>query len=231
MIRRAGIIAAGHGERLSARTNAPKPLVPVAGRPLAYWTVASLREAGVESITMLLNSRGEPVRRFLEEAFPSMAWSFISQDTASSWESFRLVSRRMAADSDLFLISTVDALLAPEDPSRFSAAVPPGAEGAVALTEFVDDEKPLWASVGEDGWIRALGPDARGSGLVTAGLYALSAAAALTTEGLEFARLRDYWAYLARRGRLAGIRVGKAVDVDRPEDIEVAERFLLERRP
>jgi NDP-sugar pyrophosphorylase family protein len=49
--REAIILAGGKAERLGAATEGrPKPLVPVAGKPLAAYQVASLAEAGVERV-------------------------------------------------------------------------------------------------------------------------------------------------------------------------------------
>ena len=45
------LLAGGKGERLGdAARGRPKPLVPVAGRPLASYTLARLAEAGVETV-------------------------------------------------------------------------------------------------------------------------------------------------------------------------------------
>ena len=45
----------------------------------------------------------------LSAAFPGFAFDFVTADTASSYESFRLVSRLLAKTEEAFLISTVDA--------------------------------------------------------------------------------------------------------------------------
>ena len=222
----AGIIAAGEGSRLrSSFPNVLKPLVPVAGRPLIEWTVSSLVSAGADEILVLLNSKGRPVRDHLRTRFPSTRWIFLEADTRSSWESFRIVAGALAERAERFLISTVDALAMPEDVARFASE----ARGcALALTDFVDDEKPLWAELGADGHVRALGPDAKERRYVTCGLYALTRSEARTFEAAEaYASLRDYWVSLARSGvNIRGIPLSKTVDVDRPEDVASAEAFL-----
>ncbi|HVE14370.1 MAG TPA: NTP transferase domain-containing protein [Elusimicrobiota bacterium] len=231
-LRRAGIIAAGDGSRLrGAAPDLPKPLVRVAGKPLVHWVVESLRAAGADSITVLVNSRGTAVPASLREAFPKIAWTFLQQDTASSWESFRLVSRALAHSSERFLISTVDSLMRPEDCARFAreAFAPRGGaapDAALALTRFVDDEKPLWADLDEAGRVSALGEDARRRETVTAGLYALSAGvAADMPPAAAYGKLRDFWKGLLVSGRVvSGVVLREAIDVDRPEDVATAER-------
>ncbi|MBI4423323.1 MAG: NTP transferase domain-containing protein [Elusimicrobia bacterium] len=224
----AGIIAAGLGERLkTAAGGGPKPLVEVLGRPLIDWTVDGLRRAGVGRITILLNSRGAPVRRRLEERFPDLRWRFLEWDSPSSWESFRRVCGEVAAEADRFLVSTVDALIPPPDVRLFAArALSADADAALALTLFVDDEKPLWADLDEGGRVTGVGPDARERRWVTCGLYAVSRAAARAQAGLSYGRLRDYWTALAKDARVAGVPLGPTLDVDRPEDVATAEDFI-----
>jgi putative hydrolase of the HAD superfamily len=229
----AGIIAAGDGSRLSAsHPGLPKPLVPVRGKPLAHWVVQGLAAAGIRSITMILNTRGQAVRDSLAKAFPGMEWDFIVRDTGSSWESFRIVALSLAARSEEFLISTVDALVPPEDIARFSreAFLTIGKErpcAALGLTGFVDDEKPLWADMAPEGRITALGPAARRKEAVTSGLYALSRGTALSMPPVSaHPKLREYWAALIESGQpVRGVLLSKTFDVDRPEDVAVAEKL------
>ncbi len=226
----AGIIAAGEGSRLAAsHPGLVKPMVPVSGVPLCHWVARNLRGAGVREITILLNSRGREVRASLTGAFPDLRWDFLEADTASSWESFRLVSRALAGKAQAFLISTVDSLIPTSQTALFaSRARECRAEAALALTSFVDDEKPLWADAGEDGFISALGPNARRKDRVTSGLYYMTRGLAQRMpEAGAFDSLRGYWTGLVEGGaRVAGVSLSKTLDVDRPEDIREAEGFL-----
>ncbi len=165
----AGIIAAGDGSRLAqSHPGTVKPLVPVAGRPLAHWVVDGLKATGVVEITVLTNSRGTDVAPSLSASFPDMTFDFICADTASSFESFRLVALRLAKDNEAFLISTVDALIPPPDIERFLRECrATRADAGLALTRFVDDEKPLWVDVDEAGFATAVGADAKSRRAVT----------------------------------------------------------------
>jgi NDP-sugar pyrophosphorylase family protein len=226
----AGMIAAGEGSRLSlSHPDAVKPLVPVAGRPLSHWVVGTLRAAGARSVTVLTNSRGSAVPPSLSAAFPGFAFDFMTADTASSFESFRLVSRRLAEREDAFLISTVDALVPAGDIARFWAeCVAARADAGLALTSHVDDEKPLWADVDETGLVSAVGDDARTRRRVTCGLYFMTRGAAeRLPEASAHARLRDFWRTLVASGaRVSGPTLSKTLDVDRPEDVAAAEAYL-----
>lgn len=227
---RAGIIAAGEGLRLQGAFPAlPKPMIPVRGLPLAHWTLSALRSAGVESVTLLHNSKGGLLREYLQPLFPDLRWTFLQADTRSSWESFRLVASRCAEGKAPFLVSTVDALVPPAEVARFArTALEGGLDAALALTRFVEDEKPLWAELGSDGRVRALGEAAAKREFVTCGLYLLSPAlaAAFPAPG-EFSSLREFWGWAVESGRrVLGVPLAKTVDVDRPEDLPAAEALL-----
>jgi NDP-sugar pyrophosphorylase family protein len=231
----AGVIAAGEGSRLSrSHPSVIKPLVPVAGRPLSHWVVGTLRAAGARGLTVLTNSRGGALPPSLSAAFPGFAFDFTTADTASSYESFRLVSRRLAEREESFLISTVDALVPAGDVARFWAECRAArADAGLALTAHVDDEKPLWADVDEAGLVTAVGDDARTRRRVTCGLYFMTrAAAARLPEPAAHARLRDFWrTFVASGARVSGPTLSKTLDVDRPEDVAAAEAYLNEERP
>lgn len=63
---KAMILAAGRGERMRPTTDhAPKPLIPVAGRPLIEWHIAALKRAGVDEIVVNLGWLGERLRTHL----------------------------------------------------------------------------------------------------------------------------------------------------------------------
>lgn len=229
----AGVIAAGEGSRLAAsHPGVVKPLVPVAGRPLAHWTVGALAAAGADDVTVLTNSRGDAVPPSLSRAFPEVRFDFLRADTASSYESFRLVAGRLARRAEAFLVSTVDAIVPAGDAARFwTECRASRADAGLALTAHVDDEKPLWADLGAGGMVAAVGEDARERRLVTCGLYYLTRAAAeRLPEPSAAPRLRDFWRGLVCSGaRVAGPVLAKTLDVDRPEDVAAAESYLTQR--
>jgi N-acetyl-alpha-D-muramate 1-phosphate uridylyltransferase len=76
---RAMLLAAGRGERLRPLTDAiPKPLVPVAGRPLIAWHLAALARAGVREVVVNLSWLGVRLREALgdgREYGVTITWS------------------------------------------------------------------------------------------------------------------------------------------------------------
>jgi NDP-sugar pyrophosphorylase family protein len=60
------ILSAGYGRRLRPLTSyLPKPLVPVLNRPLLWYIIGSLRQAGIHQLAINLHYHGEQIRRWL----------------------------------------------------------------------------------------------------------------------------------------------------------------------
>ena len=226
---RGGIIAAGDGRRLrDAGVTIPKPLVPVGGVPLIESVLRNFIAADIRTIVVIVNEQEQDCVDWVRRRFPDLDCDFIVKSTRSSLESFREVTARLGAGPSL--VSTVDAWCRPEDFQRFvSAAVSrPAGVSVLAVTPFVDDEKPLWVRLDDDGRIREIG-GSHGDA-VTAGMYLLSDRARSLAVSADLPRLRDYLAWLLTQGEtLYGEIIETVVDVDRPADIAVAEGLVMAR--
>jgi NDP-sugar pyrophosphorylase family protein len=218
-----GIIAAGHGSRLRADGyRVSKPMVPVAGRPLIDLTLDRFRAVGIRQLTIIINDTSDDCRQWLRDHAGDFDLDLIVRTTPSSYASFQtVVSRLVGAPA---VITTIDAVMPVNDFYTFVKSATDFAKNAIALglTDHVDDENPLWATLDvADGRIRQLGG---GHGThVTAGLYWLPAQrpAAPTT---SFARLRDYLGWLvAEHQPVCGIVLPCVFDIDRARDIAAAE--------
>ena len=227
---KAAIIAAGLGERLrDAGFKQPKPLVPVAGRPLIDYVLTAIGDAGLTEVACIVNEQSHSIEGHCRRVWPGMRFEFVRRTTPSSMESLFTLSPALGAGR--FVLLTVDAVFAPTALREFlAAAARRAAHGVLAVNGFVDDEKPLWVALGSDGEISALGPHARASGLVTAGFYVFDALIFReipAARAHRFTALREFLGHLVASGyRLYGEPVPKTVDVDRPADIAVAEAFV-----
>jgi NDP-sugar pyrophosphorylase family protein len=222
---RGGIIAAGEGSRLRAGGYAmPKALVPVGGVPLIEAVIGNFRAAGIESLAIIVNDESRACEAFVRGRFPTLDVDVVVKTTRSSLESFLEVGARLGRGAAL--VSTVDAWCRPADFARFVEAgrrrLPEGS--VLGVTPLVADEKPLRATVDASGRITRLG---EGAGpMVTAGFYLLSAAARAEAPPLHLPRLRDYLAWLGERQPLYAEVIDTVVDVDRPEDVALAEKIM-----
>lgn len=224
-----GIIAAGEGSRLRrAGFAAPKPLVSVAGVPLIASVIGNFIAAGITSIRIIVNESERDCADFVRARFPAIDAEIIVKTTASSLESFCEVAGARAGDR--MLVSTVDAWCPERDFVRFvqAACRRPIEATVLAVTPLVADEKPLWVDLDDDGRITALGGSS--GTLVTAGMYLVSSRVRQTPPPAGLGRLRDYLGWLHRSGELLYAEVLETVvDVDRPEDVALAEALAMTR--
>jgi len=224
-----GIIAAGEGSRLrGAGFAAPKPLVSVAGVPLIASVIGNFVAAGITSLRIIVNEREQDCADFVRSRFPAIDAEIIVKTTASSLESFREVAGAEAGGR--MLVSTVDAWCREADFVRFvrSACRRPFEATVLAVTPLVADEKPLWVDVNDDGRVTALGGSS--GRLVTAGMYLVSSRVRRTPPPPGLGRLRDYLGWLHRSGEpIYAEVVDTVVDVDRAEDVALAEALAAER--
>lgn len=74
------IMAGGKGTRLRAITNdeIPKPMVPIAGKPILQWQIETLRRSGVTDILLITGYLGEKIEAFSGTASLSASTSAIT---------------------------------------------------------------------------------------------------------------------------------------------------------
>ena len=232
---KAGVLAAGRGERLRGEANHLKPLIRVGNETLIEHVLHAMADAGASEVVAIINEDSLAVR----DHVAARAWPFtlrwVVETTPTSMHSFLRLVETLAADGDEgpFLLSAVDTVASPQTYARFITAARQLEQAAVtlALTSRGDDETPLFVRMAPgDSRIVALGDKAAPSNYVTAGVYAVRASILRDAEAArhdEVDALRTFLGRLLDRGyHLAGIPIAEAIDVDRPADIETAEAFL-----
>jgi NDP-sugar pyrophosphorylase family protein len=197
-------------------------MVPVAGRPLIDLTLDRFRAVGIRQLTIIINDTSDDCRQWLRDHAGDFDLDLIVRATPSSYASFQtVVSRLVGAPA---VITTIDAVMPVNDFYIFVKSATDFAKNAIALglTDHVDDENPLWATLdAADGRIRQLG-GSQGTH-VTAGLYWLPAQRPPAPTS-SFARLRDYLGWLvAEHQPVCGIVLPCVFDIDRARDIAAAE--------
>ncbi len=266
---KAGIIAAGWGERLGQKV--PKALTPVGNKKLIDYALDGLEKAGATSVTCIVNESARAVPEYVAQSGRKLAMDWIIQTTPSSMHSFLIVLERLASPSAppvplprgeggrggdpgeaLFFITTVDSICPPGAYQNFAEACQlfPGSDVCLGLTNHIDDEKPLRVAMrGEAGTgimpariqdnpdafeIVAMTNKGFDSAHVTAGFYGVSPRILKEKEkalSSGFSALRQYLGYLLKYGyRFYGVPLPPVVDVDRPQDIQAAERIIQESK-
>jgi NDP-sugar pyrophosphorylase family protein len=219
-----GVIAAGEGSRLKALASA-KPLLRVAGTPLIERVLSNFEAAGIPSVAVIFNGDQQECAAFVRERFPNLVKAIVVRTTPHSFESFRTILG--CSPPGRLLVATVDTLCRTEDFLAFVRAAEraPSEETVLAVTPLVADEKPLWVKTDASGRVAAIG--GTGGDAVTAGFYVLSENARRRTPPAPLARLREYLAWLCAAGEpLRAVTIAQAVDVDRPEDVRLAESIF-----
>jgi NDP-sugar pyrophosphorylase family protein len=185
---------------------------------------------GIHEVACIFNLDADAVEAHCLRSHPSLTLHVVRRDTPSSMES--LFALQTHLNDDRFLLLTVDAVFGPALLPSFlrRAARLAEADGVLGVHEFVDDEKPLRVRLDGQQRIVGLGEEAAESPLITAGLYVLSPCIFAEVEAARQASLtalRQFLGHLLGKGyRLYGLPVEKTVDVDRLEDIAVAEAFV-----
>jgi len=229
---KAGIIAAGQGDRLiQGGILVPKPLVTIGREPLIARAIRAANHVGVTSIACIVNDLNPAVAEYLRSTSWPVPLELVVKATASSMES--LFSLAPLLSNGPFLLFTVDAVFEFGVLRRFlTKARRRGGDGVLAVTRFVDDEKPLWVKLDRGQRIVALGDGARPGRYITAGFYYFRPEIFSLIEAARARRLSALRQFLGllleNRLSLYGIPVSKTVDVDTREDIEKANKYLVE---
>jgi NDP-sugar pyrophosphorylase family protein len=102
------ILAAGYGTRLRPVTYAlPKPIVPLAGRPLMGWAVEALLAVGLRDFVVNLHHLPEPIERYLRDHYAGIArfeFSF-EPEILGTGGGVRKVRTLLENDSEFFLVN------------------------------------------------------------------------------------------------------------------------------
>lgn len=228
------IIAAGQGSRLAQEgANVPKPLVTLNGEPLIGRLLRIFTQNNAESISVIVNEEAKEVRSYLESLAVDCELNVVVKTTPSSMHSFYELSKVMKQGR--FCLTTVDTVFREDEFAEFIKIFEELEEydGLMAVTPFVDDEKPLYVEVDEDKNIKAFLDESASEGLlVSGGVYALGdeareVLADCVEKGVH--RMRNYQRALLMSGlKLKAHSIDKIIDVDHVSDIASAEELLLD---
>ena len=240
------IIAAGEGSRLATEgVTQPKPLISLCGIPMIERLISIFHRCGAEEIIVAVNSARPETHQYLlefSEANPTIPLRIVVADTPSSMHTFAALAPYLQEAP--FCLTTVDTIFQEEAFRAYLHATEQylldGYDGCMAVTDFVDDESPLYVAATSqfditgfhDKITEAPNSTLRESYFISGGIYTLSPKALTTlsrcmAEGQH--RLRNFQRGLIADGlKLKAHLFDKILDIDHASDIAKAECFLQE---
>lgn len=228
------IIAAGEGSRLAEEgIRTPKPLVRINGTALLDRLISIFLDNQASAISIIVNEEMKEVQQHLENIQINVPLNVMVKSTPSSMHSFYELSKCLPDGK--FCLTTVDTIFREEEFTTYiqDFITDDKYDGMMAVTGFVDDEKPLYVATGKEMNITGFSDvRAEDTKYVSGGVYCLTPKTidVLKTcldEGVS--RMRNYQRRLISEGlKLKAYPFGKIIDVDHAGDIAKAEAFLRE---
>ena len=232
------VIAAGEGSRLTKEGNTtPKPLIEVNGERLVDRLLRIFEVHGASEVAIICNEQMTEVKHHLLAVQQNyrLPLRLVVKSTPSSMHSMWELSKWL--DYGPFVLTTVDTIFREEEfdgfVQTFSGLLKTGeADGLMGVTDYIDDEKPLYVSTDDDLWITAFLDQCDCPRYVSGGIYALTPRSLTTLRDCvanSEQRMRNFQRALLRDGlKLKAWPFSKVLDVDHVSDIQKAEAFLSE---
>ena len=226
------IIAAGEGSRLAQEgIKWPKPLVKLNGIALIDRLIDVFLRNNASSINIIVNEQMTEVQNHLKALQLPIPFHLLIKSTPSSMHSFYELSQIWQGEE--ICLTTVDTIFREEEFSGYIQAFrqEKTLDGLMAVTDYIDDEKPLYVQTNEQldivNFLDRSNGDCR---YISGGIYCLRKPAIgvlkkAIDEGMS--RMRNYQRQLIAEGlRLKAYPFSKIIDVDHAEDIVKAEAFV-----
>ena len=227
------ILAAGEGSRLAQEgIELPKPLVRVNGEAMIDRLIRIFRKNGAEAIYIITNNLTPLTQKhLLQLQAMDERIHLVVKTTPSSMHSFYELRKLMG--NGKFCLTTVDTIFREDEFEQYIHAWEKSQEdGLMAVTDYIDDEKPLYIATNNDLSITGFLDD-EPQHFISGGIYGLNESSysvidKCIAEGQS--RMRNFQRQLIKEGlRLKAYPFSKILDVDHACDIEKAEAFLTHK--
>ena len=227
------IIAAGEGSRLAQEgVKEPKPLIQLQGIPIIERLVMLFATQGASSINIIINKQQPQTLSRLQQLQERYPINIVVKDTPSSMHSLHALSHLLRGEK--FCLTTVDTIFKEQEFAEYIKEFEASQhDGLMAVTDYIDDEKPLYVETDADLNITAFADNpSAASRYISGGIYGLDDRALdilddCMAAGIE--RMRNFQRNLVKDGlKLKAYPFKKIIDIDHAEDITKAEEFLAE---
>jgi len=234
---RALILSGGHGTRLRPLTySQQKQLIPVANKPVLFYAIEDVIEAGIRDIGIIVGPNKEQVM----ETVKSVEWDaeieFIYQDEPKGLAHAILVAEEFL-DGDEFVMYLGDNILKDgiaDHAKKFRELNP---DALILLTEVEEPQRFGVAELDENGGVKRLveKPKVPPSNLALVGVYffkpiIIEACKSIKPSWRNELEITDAIQWLIDNGYMveASIVTGWWKDTGKPEDILEANRLVLD---
>jgi NDP-sugar pyrophosphorylase family protein len=238
------ILAAGEGSRLAQEgVELPKPLVKINGEAMIDRLIRIFKDNGAEEIVIITNNLTPLTQNHLRDLqTKDESIKLIVKTTPSSMHSF--YELKPLIGNGKFCLTTVDTIFREKEFGEYIDAFKAyEGDGMMAVTDYIDDEKPLYISTDAEMNITgfhdslenfaASEPGKDGKSVckyISGGIYCLNEKAFTTLDkciNSGMSRMRNFQRQLVFDGlKLKAYQLSKILDVDHASDIEKAESFL-----
>lgn len=226
------IIAAGEGSRLVQEgIRLPKPLVKLNGVEMIRRLIDIFVRHDAQTISLIVNEEMIQVQEYVRSIELDIPLNVIVKSTPSSMHSFYELMHFLKDGK--FCLTTVDTIFKEEDFSAYIKefiASDSTVDGVMAVTDYIDDEKPLYVDVDNNMQIKGFLDKSDSCKYISGGIYGLTPKALETLDACLAngqSRMRNFQRQLILDGlKLKAYPFSKIVDVDHAEDIHKAEVFL-----
>lgn len=229
------IIAAGEGSRLVQEgVTLPKPLVKLNGKEMIGRLIGIFLRNNASSLSIIVNEEMTEVQGYLSTLEIDIPFNVVVKSTPSSMHSFYEL-RDFLRDGK-FCLTTVDTIFKEEEFTHYIKAFESETnnDGIMAVTDFIDDEKPLYVEVNNEMNITGFLDRPVNCTYVSGGIYGLTPEAIDTLESCIAegqSRMRNFQRQLVSdKLKLKAFPFSKIVDVDHADDIRKAEEFIKHKK-
>lgn len=223
------VLAAGVGSRMGPLTDErPKPMLPVAGRPLVSHTVASAVEAGASKIVLVVGYQSEDVREHFGDRYAGVPVEYaVQEEQRGTADAVRAAVEVL--DDGPFAVLNGDALY--DVPSLGDLY-----DGGPAVGSFEVADPTSYGVLRTDdaGYVSGVveKPEDPPSNLVNAGAYVFPEEAGAWLHDVEESErgefeLTDVLDRLCERGDVRAVAFDRWLDVGRPWELLEANEWKL----
>lgn len=237
---KAVIPVAGVGTKLRPHTHTqPKPLIPVAGKPILGHIIDNLLKAGIHKHVFIIGYLREKIQEYVETAYAGkIEMEFVVQEPRKGLAHALWTCKDVLQDTEEILINLGDTIFDKDAPKILDQ------EGSVLAVQQVEDPREFGIAVlDKHGFVKKLSekPDIPTSNLGLVGMYKIRDAAMflevldeMMKDGVEeegeYPLTDAFMMMMARGHKFKTYTVENWFDCGRMQSLLLANRILLERR-